>query len=201
MSQLGGAGSAFFAVIRERLCVNFRMHFAVANRHRSARNRFTTAAKPGANAARAINPPVVGWFIPTCPDACSIIGCKSSLRQEVVMGFPNCKLMDMTGPMGFPESVALGEVQGGERFEVSRIPLRPNNEIQRTLFEFDDQTFVPFQNELQLRLGLNAVGGGQDLGETIISAADVNRGELTTRFHPAGIGGPFYELTYKVLPG
>jgi hypothetical protein len=116
------------------------------------------------------------------------------------MGFPNCKLVDMTGPLDFPDSVALGEVKGGNRFEVSRLTLRPNDEIQRTLFEFDDQEFVPFQNELQLRLGLNAVGG-RDLGETIISADDVNKGELTTRFHPAGIGGPFYELTYKVLPG
>ncbi|MEN3351412.1 MAG: hypothetical protein V7632_5047 [Bradyrhizobium sp.] len=67
------------------------------------------------------------------------------------------------------------------------------------MFEFGDQEFIPFQNELQLRLGMNAVGGGQDLGETIIDAADLGQGEKTTRFHPAGIGGPFYELTYKLL--
>lgn len=122
------------------------------------------------------------------------------------MGFPNLKLMDMTGPLGFPVNIVLAEVipkpgGGGERFEVSRMTLTPNDEIQRTLFEFDDQSFVPFQNALQLRLGLNNAMGGQDLGETIISADDVNKGELNTRFHPAGIEGPFYELTYKVLPG
>jgi hypothetical protein len=123
------------------------------------------------------------------------------MAQEVMMGFPNCKLIDMTGPLDFPESVTIVEVQGGQRFEVSRLTLRRNDEIQRTLFEFDDQTFLPFQNELQLRLGLVNAMGGQGLGETIISAGDVNKGELTTRFHPAGINGPFYELTYKLLPG
>ena len=117
------------------------------------------------------------------------------------MGFPNCKLMDMTGPLDFPDSVALAEVQGGQRFQVSRLTLRPNAEIQRTLFEFDDQEFVPFQNALQLRLGLNNAMGGQDLGETIISADDVNKGELTARFRPGAIDGPFYELTYKLLSG
>jgi hypothetical protein len=118
------------------------------------------------------------------------------------MGFPNCKLMDMTGPLGFPNSIALAEVQGGQRFQVARLILTPNDEIQRTLFEFDDQEFIPFQNAVQLVFGLNAEApGGQDLGETVISADDVNKGELTTQFHPGGITGPFYELTYKVLPG
>jgi len=116
------------------------------------------------------------------------------------MGFPLCKLIDMTGPLGFPDHVALAEVLGEERFQVSRMIMEPNDEIQRTLFEFDNQDFVPFQNELQLRLGLNNALAVQDLGETIISADDVNKGELTTRFRPAGINGPFYELTYKVLP-
>jgi hypothetical protein len=122
------------------------------------------------------------------------------------MGFPNCKLMDMTGPLGFATHVALVEVvqvgaHAGERFQVGKLRLTPNDELQRTLFEFDDQTFVPFQNALQLRLVLVNADGGQDLGETIISANDLNKGELTTRFHPGGIEGPFYELTYKVLPG
>jgi hypothetical protein len=117
------------------------------------------------------------------------------------MGFPLLKLMDMTGPLGFPEKVALGEVQGGERFTVATMTLTPNDEIQETLFEFDDQSFVPFQNALQIRLGLNNAAAVQDLGETIISADDVNQGELTARFHPGAITGPFYELTYKVLPG
>jgi hypothetical protein len=115
------------------------------------------------------------------------------------VGFPLCKLMFMTGPLGFAENVALGRVQGGDRFQVARIPLRPNAELERTLFEFDNQTFVPFQNPEQLRLGLNAIGGGQDLGETILNAGD--QGELSARFHPSVIGGPFYELGYKILPG
>jgi len=117
------------------------------------------------------------------------------------MAFPLCKLMDLTGPLGFPDTVALGIVRGNERFEVARVTLKPNNEIQMTLFEFGNQEFIPFQNESQLRLGMNAVGNGQDLGETIINAEDASRGETTTRFRPAGISGPFYELTYKVLPG
>jgi hypothetical protein len=118
------------------------------------------------------------------------------------MAFPLCKLMFMTGPLGgFPESVALARVQDGDRFQVARVPLRPNAEIERTLFEFDNQTFVPFANPDQLRLGLNAaVGGGQDLGETILNASD-GTGELNARFHPGPIDGPFYELTYKILPG
>src|SRR5882762_3260059 len=116
------------------------------------------------------------------------------------MAFPLCKLMDLTGPLGFPDRVALGIVRGSERFEVTRVILKPNDEIQMTLFEFGDQDFIPFQNASQLRLGMNAVGDGQDLGETIINAEDASKGETTTRFHPAGIGGPFYELTYKVLP-
>jgi hypothetical protein len=122
-------------------------------------------------------------------------------RQEVVMAFPLCKLMDLTGPFGFPDKVALGIVQGGNRFEVARVTLTRNDEIQMNLFEFDDQEFVPFQNPLQIRFGMNALGNGQDLGETIINAEDSSQGETTTRFHPAGINGPFYELTYKVLAG
>jgi hypothetical protein len=114
------------------------------------------------------------------------------------MAFPLCKLIFMTGPLGFPENIALARVQDGDRFQVAQVPLRRNDELERTLFEFDNQTFVPFQNAQQLRLGLNAVGGAQDLGETIIDAGST--GELTARFHPSGIGGPFYELTCKVLP-
>jgi hypothetical protein len=116
------------------------------------------------------------------------------------MAFPLCKLMDLTGPLDFPETVALGVVRGNERFEAKRVTLKPNAEIKMTLFEFGNQEFIPFQNALQLRLGMNAVGDGRDLGETIINAEDASKGETTTRFHPAGIGGPFYELTYKVLP-
>jgi hypothetical protein len=104
--------------------------------------------------------------------------------------------------LAFPTTVALGIVRGSERFQVAKVILTPNDEIQMTLFEFDDQEFVPFDS--QLELGLNAAGpgqGGQDLGATVINAQDASKGETTTRFHPAGINGPFYELTYKVLPG
>jgi hypothetical protein len=117
------------------------------------------------------------------------------------MAFPLCKLMHLTGPLGFPDRVALGIVRGDDRFQVARVTLKPNDELQMTLFEFGDQEFIPFQNELQLRLGMNAVGDGRDLGETIINAEDASKGETTTRFNPSGVGGPFYELGYKVLPG
>jgi hypothetical protein len=113
-----------------------------------------------------------------------------------------CKLMDLTGPLAFPTTVALGIVRGGERFQIAKVILTPNDEIQMTLFEFDDQELIPFDS--QLELGLNAAGpgqGGQDLGATVINAGDSSQGETTTRFHPAGINGPFYDLTYKVLPG
>ena|SRR5215213_1008662 len=116
------------------------------------------------------------------------------------MAFPLCKLMFMTGPLNFPVDVALGRVVNGDRFQVARLTLKPNDEIERTLFEFGNQEFVPFQNPDQLRLGLNAVGQAQNLGETIINAGD-GTGELTAQFNPAGVvGGPSYELTYKVLP-
>lgn len=116
------------------------------------------------------------------------------------MGFPLCKLMDMTGPLGFPTDIAMARVVGENHFQVARMNLVPNNEIERTLFEFDNQSFVPFQNPLQLRLILNGPGA-QFLGETIIDAGDAGQGEKNIRFNPTGPGGPFYELTYKVLPG
>jgi hypothetical protein len=121
---------------------------------------------------------------------------------------PLLKLMDMTGPLGFAEHVALVEVlqvgpHAGERFQVGKLRLAPNNELHRNLFEFDDQTFVPFQNPLQIRLVIVDADGGRDLGETIIDAKDANRpGELFIKFFVNGVvGGPFYELGYRVLPG
>jgi|ERR1700722_19240156 hypothetical protein len=113
-----------------------------------------------------------------------------------------CKLMDLTGPLGFPDTVALTEVRGNESFQIAKVKLTPNAEIQMTLFEFDDQELIPFDS--QLVLGMVAASGaqpGQDLGETVINAEDASKGETTTRFHPGTITGPFYELTYKVLPG
>ena len=114
-----------------------------------------------------------------------------------------CKLMDLTGPPGFPTTIALGIVQtppGGQSFRVefTQATLTLNDELQRTLFEFDDEEFIPFDS--QLELGINAVGGAQDLGATVISDTGASQAEMTTRFHPAGINGPFYELTYKLLP-
>jgi hypothetical protein len=116
------------------------------------------------------------------------------------MAFPLCKLMALTGPLSFPDRVVLGIVRGSDRFEVRRVTLKPNAEIKLTLFEFDNQDLIPFQNESQLRFGMNAAVGGQDLGETIINAEDASQGETTTQFRPGGIEGPSYELTYKVLP-
>ena len=112
-----------------------------------------------------------------------------------------CKLMDLTGPLGFPDTVALGIVRGNERFQVAKVILKPNDEIQMTLFEFDDQELIPFDSQLELGLNAAGTGQGQDLGETVINAEDASKGEATTRFHPGAISGPFYELTYKVLPG
>lgn len=111
-----------------------------------------------------------------------------------------CKLMDLTGPLAFPATVALGIVRGSERFQIAKVTLTPNDEIQMTLFEFDDQELIPFDSQLELGLNAAGPGQGQDLGATVING-DASQQEATTRFHPAGINGPFYELTYKVLPG
>jgi hypothetical protein len=124
------------------------------------------------------------------------------------MGFPLLKLMDMTGPLGFADHIALAKVlqdgpHAGEHFQVSNFTMTLNNELQRNLKEFDDQTFVPFQNPLQIRLIVANANGGQELGETIIDASDANSsGELFRRIFVNGIvGGPFYELGYRVIPG
>lgn len=123
------------------------------------------------------------------------------------MGFPLLKLMDMTGPLGFADHIALAQViqtgpQAGERFQVGRFRLSLNSELQRNLIQFDDQTFVPFQNQLQIRLIVANADGGQELGETIIDANDSSTpGELFAKFFVNGIvGGPFYELGYRVIP-
>jgi len=106
------------------------------------------------------------------------------------MAFPNCKLITLTAPVGAPESVVLSIVVGQERFTAQELALQDGE------FDFDDESFIPFQNEVQLELGLNVLGGShQDLGVVIISASDLNR-ELTQRFSQFE---PIYELTYKVL--
>ena len=128
---------------------------------------------------------------------------------EVDMAFRNLKLMDMTGPKDFAAHIALAEVlqqgpQAGQRIQVAKFRMTLNDELQRNLIEFDDQTFVPFQNPLQIRLVVVNADGGQDLGETIIDASDANKpgDELFIKFFVNGIvGGPFYELGYRVIPG
>jgi hypothetical protein len=108
--------------------------------------------------------------------------------------------MFMTGPWGSPVDIAMGRVVGPDRFQVARFTLVPNDELQRTLFEFGNQQFVPFQNPDQLRLGLNDAAGGRDLGDAIINA-DGSAGELTVRFPQGAPDASSYELTYKILPG
>lgn len=49
-----------------------------------------------------------------------------------------------------------------------------NDELDRNLFDYDDQTFVPFTNDLQFRFLIVNANGGAELGETIIDAADAN---------------------------
>ena len=121
------------------------------------------------------------------------------------MALPLLKLIDMSGDLSLPETVVLVQVlqEGGGRFRLGRLTLVRNDELQRNLFVFDDQTFRSFENPLQFRIVVTE-DGGRDLGETIIDANDINRPEeeLFIKFFLDGIiGGPFYELGYKVLPG
>jgi hypothetical protein len=123
--------------------------------------------------------------------------------REVDMAFPNLKLMDMTGPLDFTDHIALVEVlQEGGRFQVQKFKMTRNNVIQRNEKNFDDQTFVPFQNALQIRLVIVNADGGQDLGETIINVPNSGgEAERFIKFFVNGIpGGPFYELGYQVIP-
>jgi hypothetical protein len=122
------------------------------------------------------------------------------------MALPLLKLKDMTGPLGFPETVVLLQVLqegGGGRVRLGRLTMVRNAELDRNLFVFDDETFRSFENPLQFRMVVTD-DHGRDLGETIIDANDVNNPseELFIKFFVNGIiGGPYYELGYKVLPG
>ena len=73
------------------------------------------------------------------------------------MAFPLCKLISLTAPKGAPASVAVGTVVGNDRFTAVKVTL------QQGEFDFDDRSFIPFQNEVQLKLGLNEDGGGRIL--------------------------------------
>jgi hypothetical protein len=122
------------------------------------------------------------------------------------MTLPLLKLIDMTGDLRLPETVVLLQVlqaEGGGRRRLGRLTLVRNDELDRNLFVFGDQTFESFENPFQFRIVVTD-DGGRDLGETIIDANDINspEEELFIKFFLDGIvGGAFYELGYKVLPG
>jgi len=113
------------------------------------------------------------------------------------MALPFCKLEALTGPFGAPDRVILSLVdENDNRTTIERLQMERNDEIGQNLFVFDDQALVPFQNPVQLRLGLNGADG-QDFGSVIIDPADVGRDELTQLF--GGAGARLYELTYGVV--
>ena len=122
------------------------------------------------------------------------------------MALPRLKLIDMTGDLSIPENVVLLQVlqeAGGGRRQSGRVPMVRNAELDRNLFEFEEHTFESFENPLQFRMVV-ADDDGRDLGETIIDASDINspKDELFIKIFVNGIiGGPFYELGYRVLPG
>ena len=122
------------------------------------------------------------------------------------MALPLLKSIDMTGDLSLPASVVLVQVLqegGGGRFRLGRLTMVRNDELNRNLFVFDDQTFRSFENPLQFRMVLTD-DGGRDLAETIIDANDINspkEEDFIKLFSNGIIGGPFYELGYKVLPG
>ena len=122
------------------------------------------------------------------------------------MALPLLKLIDMTGDLSLPETVVLLQVlqaEGGGRFRLGRLTMVRNDELKRNLFVFDDQIFRSFENPLQFRIVVTE-DSGRDLAETIIDANDINRPEeelFIKLFVDGIIGGPFYELGYKVLPG
>ena len=126
-------------------------------------------------------------------------------NRGVDVALPLLKLIDLSGDLGLPATVVLVQVLqgGGGRFRLGRLTLVRNDELERNLFVFDDQTFRSFENPLQFRIVVTE-DGGRDLAETIIDANDINRPEkeLFIKLFVDGInGGPFYELGYKVLPG
>jgi hypothetical protein len=119
------------------------------------------------------------------------------------MALPLLKLIDMTGPLDFPATIVLLQVLqqgGGQRIRLGRLTMQRNDELQRNLFVFEEDTFKSFENPLQFRMVL-ADDNGRDLAETIIEATDASdpHDELFIKFFVHGItGGPFYELGYKV---
>ena len=123
------------------------------------------------------------------------------------MAFPTLRMMDMTGPLGFPADIVLAQVMqqsgGGERLRLGRVLMTRNDELERNLFEFADDALRKFENALQFRMVLTG-DDGHLLGDSIIEASDVDspKERLTLKFFVTGdVAGPFYELGYRVLPG
>jgi len=109
------------------------------------------------------------------------------------MANPFCKLEELTAPSGNPDRVILSRIdQGDQRVTVRRLQMERFDDI--IFFEFDNRDLIPFENSVQLKLGLNAENG-QDLGVVIISADDVGKDQLKQKF---ALGARLYELTYGV---
>jgi hypothetical protein len=140
----------------------------------------------------------------TVRDGCSIIGFifepYNLNKWEIAM--PLCKPMIMTGPPEFPATVALANNTSAGRILIQEVTLFSPDSSQRPSAAFDDDRFIPFEPGDEVQLAMNAVGGpnpGQDLGVNDIDTTTDGL-QKTVRFHPGGIQGQFYELTYKVLP-
>lgn len=115
---------------------------------------------------------------------------------------PFFKPMILSGPPGFPATVAVATNSVNGRIEFAQLTLQSSAPLERPSSAFDDDLLVSFEAGDEFQLAMNAVGPpnpGQDLGVNDIDNT-VDNQQKTVRFHPGGIQGPFYELTYKVLP-
>jgi hypothetical protein len=126
----------------------------------------------------------------------------NAILEKWEIAMPLCKPMIMTGPPGFPAKVALANNTSAGRILIQEVSLTSPDPSQRPSAAFDDDRLLPFEPGDEVQLAINAVGlpnPGQDLGVNDIDPTADNQ-QKTVRFHPGGIQGPFYELTYKVLP-
>ena len=119
------------------------------------------------------------------------------------MAFPLLKLMDLTGPLQFPKQVNFVVfLPNGDRFLRTTVQLESNGELERNLFEFDNQMFVGFTSDTQIHIGLTGPAN-QALGDQIIEAVDINKPnekflDIPVNGVPGSIG---YTLGYRVLSG
>jgi hypothetical protein len=119
------------------------------------------------------------------------------------MAFPLLKLMDLTGPLQFPDKVnILVFLPNGDRFLRTSVHLQPNSELERNLFVFDDQMFAGFTSDTQIHIGLTGPAN-EALGDQIIEATDINNPnekflDIPVNGVPGSIG---YTLGYRVLSG